>query len=282
VVVDEDSPPSAPPPIVRPYPWWLWLLVVLLLAAAILFFVLWLLERNDKGSDVPLLIGLSQVDAQNKAAARGFTLKTVTRPGAGTPGRVIDQAPQSGANLERGSQVMAVMSTGRKQPTVPKLVGSTADAAEQLLSAQGLQATRKTVDSTKPKGIVVSQGPTDGTRLSRGSTVTLSVSSGKGRVEVPAVQGMSQSKAVTAIVDAGLVPVVIQIPSQQPQGTVLAQDPAANQQAPAQSKVRINVSGGPAATETETVTTSQTATSTQTSTTTTARTTTARVTTTTP
>ena len=140
VVVDEDVPP---PPVVRPYPWWLWLLVVLFLAAAILFFVLWLLERNDNGKNVPLLIGLTQVEAQNKAAARGFTLKIIRRPAAGPAGRVVDQAPQSGADLERGSQVMAVVSAGRVQVTVPKLVGSTADAAEQLLTAQGLQANRK-------------------------------------------------------------------------------------------------------------------------------------------
>jgi beta-lactam-binding protein with PASTA domain len=92
---------------------------------------------------------------------------------------------------------------------------------------------------------------------------------------------MTQAQAVEAIGDAGLVPVVIQIPSQQPQGTVIAQDPGANQHVAAQSKVRMNVSGGPASTETLTVTTSQTATSTRTATTTTARTTTERVTTTT-
>src|SRR6266542_124662 len=263
-MVDEEA---APPAVVRPYPWWLWLLVVLFLALAILFFVLWLLERNDKGKNVPSLVGLTQ--AQDKAASRGFTLKTVRRPAAGAPGRVVDQAPQSGADLEKGSQVMAVVSTGRQQVTVPKLVGSTADAAEQLLTSQGLQANRKTVDSAKPKGTVVAQDPTDGTRLPKGSPVTLSVSSGQGQVKVPAVQGMSQSDAVAAVTDAGLVPVVIQVPSQKPQGTVIAQDPAANQEVPAQSKVRMNVSGGPASTQTLTVTTSQTTTAATTVTTTT-------------
>ena len=88
------------------------------------------------------------------------------------------------------------------------------------------------------------------------------MSSGKGQVKVPAVQGMSQADAVTAIVDAGLVPVVISVPSQKPQGTVIAQDPPANQQVPRGSKVRINVSGGPASTQTLTVTTSETTTET--------------------
>jgi beta-lactam-binding protein with PASTA domain len=258
VVVDED----APPPVVRPYPWWLWLLVVLFLAAAILFFVLWLLEWDDSGKDVPSLVGLTLVEAQDRAASRGFTLKTIRRPAAAQAGTVVDQAPQSGADLEKGSQVMAVVSAGREQATVPKLVGSTADAAEQLLTAQGFQTNRKTVDSPKPKGTVVAQDPEDGTRLPKRSTVTISVSSGEGRVKVPAVQGMSQADAVAAVVDAGLVPVVIQVPSEQAQGTVIAQDPPANQEVPAQSKVRMNASGGPASTQTLTVTTSQTTTET--------------------
>jgi beta-lactam-binding protein with PASTA domain len=259
VVVDEDAPP---PRVLKPYPWWLWLLVGLFLALAILFFVLWWLERDDSGKDVPSLVGLSLTQAQDKAAARGFTLKTVRRPAAAPAGTVVDQAPQPGAELERGSQVMAVASAGRVQVTVPKLIGSKADAAEQLLTAQGLKAIRQTVDSTKPAGIVVAQSPAEGTKLPKGATVTLSVSSGQGQVEVPAVLGLSQSDAVKAIVDAGLVPVVIQVPSQKAQGTVIAQDPAANQEVTAQARVRINVSGGPTNTSTQTltVTTSQTTT----------------------
>ena len=55
---------------------------------------------------------------------------------------------------------------------------------------------------------------------------------------------------------------MIQVPSQQAEGNVIAQDPAANQQVRAGSKVRINVSGGPASTQTLTVTTSETTTET--------------------
>ena len=95
-----------------------------------------------------------------------------------------------------------------------------------------------------------------------GSHQTLSVSSGKGQVKVPDLKGMSQTDAVAAIVNAGLVPVSIQVPSQEPLDTVIAQDPSANQEVPANSKVRINVSGGPASTQTLTVTTLQTTTQT--------------------
>jgi serine/threonine-protein kinase len=252
---------AEPPPVVRPYPWWLWVLAGICLALAILFLVLWLMERNDT-KDVPSLVGLSAAQARDKASTDGFTLETLSRPSGQPSGTVIDQAPQAGAGLEKGAQVMAIVSGGQAQVTVPKLTGSTATAAEQLLESQGLTASQRSVDSTKPKGIVVAQDPPDGTKVAKGTSVGLAVSSGNGTVKVPAVQGTSQADAVSAITNAGLVPVVIQVPSQQAEGNVIAQDPAANQPVRAGAKVRINVSGGPAATQTQTVTTSQTQTET--------------------
>src|SRR4051794_12856551 len=259
-VVDEEYV-EGPPPVVRPYPWWLWVLAGIFLALAILFAVLWWMERNDT-KDVPSLVGLSAALARDKASADGFTLETVSRPSEQPAGTGIDQAPQAGAGLESGAQGMALVSGGQAQGAVPKLTGSTATAAEQLLTSQGLQSTQRSVDSTKPKGIVVAQDPPEGTKVAKGTSVGLAVSSGQGTVKVPAVQGTSQADAVSAITKAGLVPVVIQVPSQQAEGNVIAQDPAPNQQVRAGSKVRINVSGGPASTQTQTVTTSETETTT--------------------
>ena len=89
---------------------------------------------------------------------------------------------------------------------------------------------------------------------------------------MPALLGLTQANAVAAIQTAGLVPVVIQVPSSQPKGTVIAQDPPRDQKVQHGAKVRINVS---AATSTSTTTfTVLTVTTTRTATT--------RVTTTTP
>ena len=117
------------------------------------------------------------------------------------------------------------------------------------------------VASKKPAGTVLSQDPTVGSRVARGSSVTLTVAKGSALVSVPSLQGMSQANAVAAITSAGLVPVVIQVPSSQPMGNVIAQDPAAAQKVKRGSKVRINVSAGTTSTSTTTltVTTSTTA-----------------------
>src|SRR3954453_2173429 len=185
-VVDEEYVEGSPP-VVRPYPWWLWVLAGIFLALAILFGVLWWMERNDT-KDVPSLVGLSAAQARDKASADGFTLETLSRPSGQPAGTVIDQAPQAGAGLESGAQVMAVVSGGEAQVTVPKLVGSTATAAEQLLTSQGLSANKHAVASTKPNGIVVAQDPPENTKVAKGTIVGLAVSNGQGQVKVPSVQ----------------------------------------------------------------------------------------------
>jgi serine/threonine-protein kinase len=264
--VDEEYV-EGPPPVVRPYPWWLWVLAGIFLALAVLFLVLWLMERNDT-EEVPMLEGLNITQAKDKIAGK-FSLVTVSRPTGEPAGTVIMQAPEAGADLSSGSQMMVIVSGGQQQVTVPKLIGSTQTAAEQLLESQGLQANTRDVDSTKPKGIVVAQDPPEGTKVAKGTSIGLAVSTGQGQVKVPAVQGMSQADAVRAVTDAGLVPIAVQVPSQRPEGTVIAQDPAPNQEVRAGSKVRMNVSGGPASTQTLTVTTSETTTTATTVTTTT-------------
>jgi len=257
VVVEQRSP-------LRPYPWWLWLLVALFLALAILFLVLWLLQRGPKTADVPNLVGERVVQAQRDALARGFTLKTVARTASAPAGTVLDQAPQPGADLQRHSQLMAVVSSGRAQVSVPDVAGLKLTAAQKVLTTAHLTVQSKVVPSPKPQDTVLSQDPPAGTRVASGSSVTLTVAKGPALVTVPALQGLTQANAVAAIQNAGLVPVVIQVPSSQPPGTVIAQDPARDQKVQRGSKVRINVSAGTSTSTTTftvlTVTTTRTAT----------------------
>jgi eukaryotic-like serine/threonine-protein kinase len=259
VVAEEEAGP--PPPVIRPYPWWLWGLVALFAALAVLFLVLWLTQR-DNGKDVPSLVGMRQAEAQNKASSHGFSVTFVPRVSSESPGTVIDQAPEGGSSLSGSTKLIAVVAAGQSKTSVPNLVGSTQDSATSVLDSQGLKAQTNTVTSAKPHGTVIAQSPSPGTLVAKDSTVTLSVSNGQGQVAVPAVQGKGQVDAVKAVVDAGLVPIVIAVPAHEAKGTVIAQDPAAGQKVPSGTHVRMNVSGGPQQTQTQTltVTTAQTTT----------------------
>ena len=95
------------------------------------------------------------------------------------------------------------------------------------------------------EGMVFDQDPESGERIERGNIVTIQVSQGKRKVDVPDVKGLSVAEAVARLKDAG--------PGGEPrrglldrsrEGTVIAQDPAAGKRVVEDTRVRINVSQG--------------------------------------
>jgi eukaryotic-like serine/threonine-protein kinase len=94
------------------------------------------------------------------------------------------------------------------------------------------------------EGRVFDQDPESGERIERGNIVTIHVSQGKRKVDVPDVQGLGVAEAVARLKDAGLEPNPVEVFSQERPGTVLAQDPAAGQRVVEDTRVRINVSQG--------------------------------------
>jgi serine/threonine-protein kinase len=99
-------------------------------------------------------------------------------------------------------------------------------------------------DDTVPKGQVSNENPGGGSRVGKGSTVTLTVSTGKPKVSVPDVRGRSVTDAVAALAQLGLNPRIFHVYSAQPPDTVVAQSPAPNDRVLKGSDVRINVSRG--------------------------------------
>ena len=98
----------------------------------------------------------------------------------------------------------AYVALAPKKAVVPDVVGLTADAAAAKLNADGFTAEIETVKSeTVPVDKVTRQDPFPRTRLTKGSTVTLFVSSGPGTAVVPDVQGRSRRAAEKLLEDRG-------------------------------------------------------------------------------
>nr|MDQ2981766.1 PASTA domain-containing protein [Actinomycetota bacterium] len=136
-----------------------------------------------------------------------------------------------------------------KPVAVPQVEGIREPLAKNKIRAAHLAPNVTRESSTDvEKGIVISQNPPAGNHLQRGGTVTIKVSTGKPTVTVPSVIGKSRDDAVSTLVNAGLEadPVVL-VPSSKPEGTVTGQEPAAGKTVVEGSRVRINVSSGPAA-----------------------------------
>jgi serine/threonine-protein kinase len=141
----------------------------------------------------------------------------------------IRTVPPEGTEVTKGTRVRLLVSQGPEQVTVPDVTGLTRDSAEARLRDERLEVAVDEQESDEPEGDVISQSPSGGTRVSRGDTVTIVVSTGRPQVEVPDVVGMSEERATARLGAAGLAPVrqerVVTDPTQD--GVVIEQRPGA-------------------------------------------------------
>jgi serine/threonine-protein kinase len=99
-------------------------------------------------------------------------------------------------------------------------------------------------DDTVPAGQVIDENPGGGSKVGKGSTVTLRVSTGKPKVTVPDVRGRDVNAAIAALAGLGLNAKSVHVYSPQPADTVTGQFPAPGDNVVKGSNVRINISRG--------------------------------------
>ncbi|MDU0479553.1 Stk1 family PASTA domain-containing Ser/Thr kinase [Staphylococcus chromogenes] len=131
---------------------------------------------------------------------------------------------------------------------IPAVMGKAEDEATAQLKKMGLQVERREAPSpTVPKGQVIDTNPAAGSTVRPGAAVTLTVSSGKEIVEVPALSGLTTQEASKTLGEAGLQleSVVKEAYSENvPEGQITEQSPGAGSQVSKGSKVTITVSKG--------------------------------------
>ena len=114
--------------------------------------------------------------------------------------------------------------------TVPNVVGLSASQATQTLRNDHLTVGSSTTQSSRvTKGNVISTNPKAGASVAKNSAVNLVVSGGPNipTVVVPSVQGKQLTQAIQALQAANLGYTIKNVSSNQPEGTVLSQNPAA-------------------------------------------------------
>jgi beta-lactam-binding protein with PASTA domain len=119
---------------------------------------------------------------------------------------------------------VAFVLTRPKNVAVPSVLTKVQADAEKTLSDAGLSPSVKTVLSPPPLGVVVSQSPDPATEVARGTTVTITVSSG---VTVPDETKKPADVAQADLVKLGLKVITQAQESDVAPGTVLGQTPAA-------------------------------------------------------
>ena len=144
--------------------------------------------KVSKGSEkitVPAVVGMSENDAKNAIVSAGLQVSGVDTEYSESyeTGLVIRQEP-AGGKVDKGTSVSLTVSLGKKpeeKPKVPSVVGTSESNANQMIINAGLTPSSTVTylaSDSVPAGCVISCSPEVGTELSKGSTVSLVVSTG--------------------------------------------------------------------------------------------------------
>ena len=238
----------------RPRAVWPWVLViVLILALAGAAYVI-LTNWNTAGTEmktVPNVVGLSEGDAQAKIEGAGFKYeKDGVQPSADVAeGKVASQDPKQNTQLEKGKTIGYYLSSGEGKVEVPDVTNMDQAQAAAKLAKLGLDvATKPEVNTDVAAGTVLRQNPEAGKKVDAGTTVTLTIAAASNTVKVPYLIGMMKDNATASLQSMNLTPVVQEVTSDQPGGTVVDQDPKSGVDLKPGDKVTVYVSNAPVST----------------------------------
>ena len=130
---------------------------------------------------------------------------------------------------------------------VPDLTGISLEIAQKAAQKANLHIEEVLINHpTVQAGTVVMQAPEEGTVLTKGDTVVLTVSDGPSSVETPKVVGLTLQDAITTAQNRGLtVTVVERVTSSEVQtGFVISQVPEAGEIMKSGDVIQVTVSGG--------------------------------------
>jgi eukaryotic-like serine/threonine-protein kinase len=195
---------------------------------------------------VPEVVGLEIAEATRDLQSRGLRVR-VGAPVASDhvhEGLVADQSVDGGEEARRRTTVVLRPSLGI---TLPDLARRPAGAAAGELRRLDIRFRQESETSlTVAKGNVIRTSPARGTVLKADQVVTVVVSAGRPRVEVPDVAGQPVEDAEAALAGSHLkVRAEVVFDDDVPEGRVVGTDPGAGSEAAWGSTVVLRVSKGP-------------------------------------
>ena len=197
----------------------------------------WAVRHYVKGKvvAVPLVVDEDAYDAAVLLGKAGLYMElqgteySDTKPA----GFVLDQHPEPETKVKTGTPVQVKLSSGPTMVDMPDLRGKDYKEAEVILDETDLKAGRRSNIESRSVAQwgVVNTDPPPQTKVRRGSTVNLLISSGPPRFEIsmPRLTGMSRQQAAAALQRLGLqiAEVRQQVQPTAPAGVIIDQSPAA-------------------------------------------------------
>ncbi|WP_295625902.1 Stk1 family PASTA domain-containing Ser/Thr kinase [uncultured Corynebacterium sp.] len=226
---------------------WLAIAALLLGAVGVVAYNLFTDTETTESVAIPQVEGMSAEQATSVLEDAGFNVDRYDEPHPDIPRNfVIGTDPAFGSGVPEGSTVNLRVSSGREITDVPDVRDIPAEEARRLLEEAGLQVDPVLREEASPdiaRGHVIEQSPSAGAQVSKGTRVTLAVSSGPETRTVPDVTGQSRESARATLESADFVVQVTEIDSTEPEGQVL-EVPQAGERLASGSTVEIRVSRG--------------------------------------
>ncbi|MET9104274.1 Stk1 family PASTA domain-containing Ser/Thr kinase [Streptomyces antibioticus] len=170
---------------------------LLVVAGALL--IGWLMFGGHRGADtatVPDLVSETLDDARIAADNVGLTV-TVDKsaPCEDQPkDHICSQTPESG-EVDKGTAIHVVVSTGSPKIEVPDITDKDEDDASRILEDKGFKVKTRHVESEEDPGTVLEQDPAGGRKVEKGTEITLTVAKASDRSTVPDLTGKTVTEA---------------------------------------------------------------------------------------
>jgi serine/threonine protein kinase len=162
---------------------------------------------------------------------------------------VLESTPTSGAEVDEGTEVNLVVGQAPDTVTVPNVVGLDEERARSALKQNGFtgDVVIQEESSLRPEGTVLSVSPGENEQVDPNETITLTLSTGT--IELPDVTGRTEAEARSSLTGAGFSDSQIStetVDSTEPEGRVVGMNPGPASPASADTRITLQVSGGPA------------------------------------
>jgi serine/threonine-protein kinase len=134
-------------------------------------------SAGPKLAKVPVLVGSQRRLAVQQIRGRGLTPSVSEVESDSPAGEVISQSPSAGSEVEAGSAVSIVVSSGREQAKVPNVIGKPRAEAVQAVRDAGLSPSveEEETEVAGKVGRAIDQFPPPGSELEPGDAVTIVV-----------------------------------------------------------------------------------------------------------
>ena len=139
------------------------------------------ISKADERVTIPNVKGYSQYTATQKLKSVPLRVSVEeTYSSSVAAGKVISQRPSSGTKCSKNATVVIVVSKGNSKVRVPSLTSYTKSEAAKQLSNMGLQLGKVSQEYSNSvrKGLVIRQGTQAGSRVSKGTAISVVISLG--------------------------------------------------------------------------------------------------------